>query len=213
MVKELAAAGALVSARSVFFLWDCFDFRWGSSSLLLGSFFFFVVWRRLGGPDTGADDGLHTFSLPPPAPPPHTHTYTIRDSRLSTPLHLVAMRGYHDVGMTLIAHGADVNARDMSQVTPLRHAAYRGEEAIVRLLLHFGADPTIPDAQGGKPLEVGLPVVCVVCVCIVCVCVRLLGKGGPLRVGLSVRGCVDGRIEESNHPLTCRQPQQPRHLA
>lgn len=31
-----------------------------------------------------------------------------------------------------------------------------GEEAIVRLLLHFGADPTIPDAQGGKPLEVRL---------------------------------------------------------
>lgn len=49
-----------------------------------------------------------------------------RDSRLSSPLHLVAMRGYHDVGLSLILHGADVNAKDMSQVTPLRHAAYRG---------------------------------------------------------------------------------------
>jgi ankyrin repeat protein len=36
------------------------------------------------------------------------------------------MRGYHDVGLSLILHGADVNAKDMSQVTPLRHAAYRG---------------------------------------------------------------------------------------
>lgn len=50
-----------------------------------------------------------------------------RDSRLSTPLHLVSMRGYYDVGVTLIEHGADVNARDMSQISPLRHAAYRGK--------------------------------------------------------------------------------------
>lgn len=32
----------------------------------------------------------------------HTYINLRRDSRLSTPLHLVAMRGYHDVGMTLI---------------------------------------------------------------------------------------------------------------
>lgn len=77
-----------------------------------------------------------------------------RDSRLSTPLHLVAMRGYADVTLTLLRHGAHVNSQDMSGVTPLRHAAYRGEEAIVRLLLHYGADPTIPDAAGGLPIEV-----------------------------------------------------------
>lgn len=77
-----------------------------------------------------------------------------RDSRLSTPLHLVAMRGYLDVGLSLIRHGADVNAKDMSQVTPLRHAAYRGEDAIVRLLLHHGADPSMVDAAGGRPVEV-----------------------------------------------------------
>ena len=29
-----------------------------------------------------------------------------------------------------------------------------GEEDIVRLLLHYGADPTLPDAGGGKPIDV-----------------------------------------------------------
>lgn len=53
----------------------------------------------------------------------------------------------------LIAHGADVNARDSSGDTTLHMAVDRRSASLVRLLLENGADPNIQNEYGGVPLH------------------------------------------------------------
>jgi ankyrin repeat protein len=59
----------------------------------------------------------------------------------NTPLHAaVAGRKRADVATVLLAHGADVNARQHGGWTPLHAAAQSGDEELVRLLIAAGAD-------------------------------------------------------------------------
>src|SRR5580698_1123559 len=66
-----------------------------------------------------------------------------------TALHLAARGGETRIAKLLIAHGADVNARDDGGSTPIEEAAWRGETAMVRLLIEKGADAGIANPQNG----------------------------------------------------------------
>ena len=69
-----------------------------------------------------------------------------------TPLHEAAGGGHKDIVALLLAHGADVNARDVGGRTPLHEAAAGGHKDIVALLLAHGADANARDINGRTPL-------------------------------------------------------------
>lgn len=62
-----------------------------------------------------------------------------------SPLHLACERGLIKPAETLIAHGADVNARTEPNtgITPLHLAIYNQQESLIKLLLENGADPNM----------------------------------------------------------------------
>ena len=53
----------------------------------------------------------------------------------------------------LLAHGADVNQKDMNGMTPLAHACKNGNLALVELLIKSGADMNIKDNNHNTPLH------------------------------------------------------------
>jgi ankyrin repeat protein len=72
-----------------------------------------------------------------------------------TPLHLAAFFSHKEAAESLIAHGADVNARSINPMrnTPL-HAAAAGRSAeIVRILAAAGADVNARQEGGWMPLH------------------------------------------------------------
>jgi ankyrin len=71
----------------------------------------------------------------------------------STALHSAAEFGREDVARILLAHGADVNARDEYGQTPLHSAAVYGNLDLVRLLLDRGADVDAWTDGGSTPLH------------------------------------------------------------
>ena len=80
-----------------------------------------------------------------------------KDALGMTALHWAADQMHNDVAESLLAHGADLNARDKDNETPL-HTAVRadhkvGHAAIVRLLLAHGADVNARDNDGWTPLH------------------------------------------------------------
>jgi ankyrin repeat protein len=88
-----------------------------------------------------------------------------------TPLHSAARRGREDVAPVLIAHGADLRARDKHGETPIQVAATFGQARVMTLLLAAGANanavapkerPPLHSAVGGVPgasdAETGLAV-------------------------------------------------------
>jgi len=70
-----------------------------------------------------------------------------------TALHIAAQYDHKEVVESLIAAGADVNARLRSSVTPLHCAAVYGHKDIADLLINKGADVKSTDALGYTPLH------------------------------------------------------------
>jgi ankyrin repeat protein len=54
----------------------------------------------------------------------------------------------------LLAHGADVNAANLTGFTPLHHAAENGSVEAARALLEAGADPRAPNYLEQTPGDV-----------------------------------------------------------
>ena len=52
----------------------------------------------------------------------------------------------------LLAHGADVNARDESEETPMHSAAYFNSLEVAQVLLAHGADVNARDEDGNTPV-------------------------------------------------------------
>jgi ankyrin repeat protein len=65
-----------------------------------------------------------------------------------TALHAALAGPAPDIAHSLIAAGADVNARQQAGVTPLQEAASLGRMDLVRLLLDHGTDRSAKDDQG-----------------------------------------------------------------
>jgi len=61
-----------------------------------------------------------------------------------------------DAAKVLIAHGADVNARQAEGVTALQEAASNGDTVSIRLLLAAGADPSSAMPDGRTALDFAL---------------------------------------------------------
>lgn len=64
------------------------------------------------------------------------------------PIHAAAANGNLAILRALLAHGADVNARQQHDFTPLHTAADRGDGEMARLFLEHGADVQARDASG-----------------------------------------------------------------
>ena len=68
-----------------------------------------------------------------------------------TPLAIAVLRDDLELVMTLLRHGADVNAmctRTFYQWTALHAACFRGDFLVVQCLVQHGADLHRPDYQG-----------------------------------------------------------------
>jgi ankyrin repeat protein len=57
-----------------------------------------------------------------------------------TPLHWAASSGHKDVAELLLAHGADVNAKNNNDWTPLYYAVSGGHKDVAQLLRQHGGD-------------------------------------------------------------------------
>lgn len=71
----------------------------------------------------------------------------------ATLLHFAAFGGKAPMVTTLLAAGAEVNARNYAGRTALHNAAFSGADDVAKLLLARGADPTIRDAEGRTPRD------------------------------------------------------------
>ena len=70
------------------------------------------------------------------------------------PLHSAVAGGDEGIVADLLAHGADVGARQEFGFTPLHNAASEGNETIIRLLLERGADRSARSDSGKTPEEI-----------------------------------------------------------
>ena len=77
----------------------------------------------------------------------------VRDANVFTPLHIAATRGHVATIRSLLAGGADADARAEGGFTPLHIAAQRGDSAAIRALLAGGADADARAADGTTPLH------------------------------------------------------------
>ncbi|KAJ1473739.1 ankyrin repeat-containing domain protein [Baffinella frigidus] len=68
-----------------------------------------------------------------------------------TPLGVVAVMGFQEVVLLLLANGAEVSATDNVGWTPLHYAALGGNVALVELLLDSGADVLSKSDSGKTP--------------------------------------------------------------
>jgi len=89
--------------------------------------------------------------LPPGAAGPWSSTpLGVKDV---TPLHVAVDNFNRVIVEFLLAHGADVNARDAQGRTPLHFAVISRDIELVRVLLDAKADPNAKDAAGLTPLQ------------------------------------------------------------
>jgi ankyrin repeat protein len=64
------------------------------------------------------------------------------------PLHAAAAGGDREICARLLAHGANVNARQHGGFTPLHTAGFRDDREMAELFLHHGADATARSDEG-----------------------------------------------------------------
>jgi ankyrin repeat protein len=74
------------------------------------------------------------------------------EAPLKTPLFAAAAKGHADVIQVLLAHGADIHARDDWGGTPLHRAAGEGQTRSAEVLLEAGADVNALDSYQRTPL-------------------------------------------------------------
>ncbi|TIB78626.1 hypothetical protein E3Q22_02547, partial [Wallemia mellicola] len=83
-------------------------------------------------------------------------TYTnIVNNQRQTLLHLSCQLSFDRLATILIRNGADLNARDINGLTPLHFAHMFKSEDCASVLYENSADPSIVDATGKLPKEVG----------------------------------------------------------
>jgi ankyrin repeat protein len=70
-----------------------------------------------------------------------------------TPLMLAAISGSREVTEVLIAHGADIHAKNGAGFTPLHAAVYQGHREVAELLVSKGADVNARSNDGWTPLH------------------------------------------------------------
>jgi len=72
-----------------------------------------------------------------------------------TPLHEAVVHGHRDMVVSLITHGADINAPNAAAHcwTPLHEAVVHAGGAIVAVLIAHGADASAKNADGHTPLK------------------------------------------------------------
>ena len=68
------------------------------------------------------------------------------------PIHSACAISNFDIAQLLIAHGADVNAKQMQGVTPLHSAAHNGHTKLSKLLIDNGAEISAKMDNGQTPL-------------------------------------------------------------
>jgi hypothetical protein len=76
-----------------------------------------------------------------------------KTSGSTSPLHLAADNGDVDVIRVLLAHGANVNARNSGGMTPLMDASLNGRTEVVKLLLANRADVSLKDYSSNTALD------------------------------------------------------------
>jgi ankyrin repeat protein len=69
------------------------------------------------------------------------------------PLHSAVAGGNTEIVRDLLAHGADVHARQEGGFTPLHNAAFEGEEELIELLLAHGSDRAARSDAGKTPAD------------------------------------------------------------
>ena len=74
-----------------------------------------------------------------------------------TALHYAARFGHKEIAEFLIAHGADIKAKDKWGYQPIHWAAYHDRPEIIELLIAKGADVNVKTSLGETPLELAIP--------------------------------------------------------
>lgn len=77
-----------------------------------------------------------------------------RSSQGSFALHLACDRGYTEVALLLLKHGADPNAKDSFGDTPLHICSVSEQIDCIRILLEHGANLALTNDDGLTPAEV-----------------------------------------------------------
>jgi ankyrin repeat protein len=77
-----------------------------------------------------------------------------RNTQRVAPLHSAVAGGTVEIVRDLLAHGADVHARQELGFTPLHGAAADGNEEMIRMLLARGADPTARTVAGKTAADI-----------------------------------------------------------